>query len=101
LTGDSRNTVAAFVKKFSIPWPSGYETTWPSGGETNRNGLVKFGPIPGGSRFAVPPPTLYLIDSEGTILWNDGRSRLRHRDPKDLRRELEREIEKVLRASSL
>jgi hypothetical protein len=93
LTDEPRKTAAAFVKKFSIPWPSGYETS--------RKALAKFKTIRRDPGFPRATPTLYLIDPNGAVLWNDGRSRYLHRDPKALIRELEREIEKALKASSL
>ncbi len=91
LTDEPRKNAAAFVKQFSIPWASGYES--------NRKVLSRFGTIRRDPGFARATPTLYLINPAGTVLWNDGHSRYLHRDPKALSRELEREIKKALKAS--
>jgi hypothetical protein len=93
LTSDRRNTVAAFVKRYSIPWPSGYGV----GRQVLANfGTARAGPDEVPLGFGEPQPTIYVIRADGTVHWNDGRSRYQHHSTADLVQELERQIEKAL-----
>jgi hypothetical protein len=94
LTNMPKNSVAAFVERMSIPWPSGY-------GASNET-IARFGAY--GFDRALPgyevTPTLYLIGPDGLIRWNDRQARSRHEDKGPLLKELETEIERALKAPS-
>src|SRR5947209_2473358 len=81
LTGDSRKGVTAFTKKFSIPWASGYEAR-PA--VLAHFKTIKLGRDFSGRGLLTLVPTLYLTKPDGTVLWNDGRARYAHKNPKAL-----------------
>jgi hypothetical protein len=94
LTNMPQESVKQFVKQFSIPWPCGYAVT--------NQTIANFGAytdarqVPG---YEVTP-TLYVMGSNGRILWSDRQTRLLHKDPAPLLQELEREIERALTVRS-
>jgi hypothetical protein len=84
-----QKSVEVFVKQHSIPWPCGYAVT----NET----IARFGAL-GNTRthgYEVTP-TLYVMGSNGRVLWSDGQARPWHKEPAPLLQELEKEIEKAL-----
>jgi hypothetical protein len=89
-----KETVKVFVSQFSIPWPCGYAAT--------NQTIAQFGAFNNAQK--IPGyelnPTLYLLGSNGRILWSDRQARLRHKDPDPLLLELETEIERALAVRS-
>jgi hypothetical protein len=86
----SAEAVEQFVKKYSIPWPSGYGATLQT--------IAAFGALNGERR--IPgyeiAPTLYLVGPDGRIQWSDRSARLKHRSPETLLSELDKAIARAL-----
>lgn len=79
-----------FTTEFGIPWPSGHGTS--------RRFLASIGCLNTGQ--SIPGyevvPTLFLLDRNGRVLWNDGRARFRHRPASEIVRDLEQAITRGL-----
>jgi hypothetical protein len=83
------------VKQFGVTWPVGYGAParvihafrairWAE--VLDRELGPGYGPI----------PTLFVIGPDGIVRWNDHGGRYRHRDPRLLMQDLEREIDLAL-----
>lgn len=94
LTTDPMNGVQNFVQRFSIPWPSGYQTSPQTIARFNAFNTAM------SVRGYDVRPTIYLIGPDGRIRWCDGHARYRHRDADEALRELEIEIDKALREAA-
>lgn len=91
-TTDPEAMVEHAVQRFGIPWPSGFGATVRSIGDLGaRNGDS----TPG----YETKPTLYLVSSDGQVLWCDEHSRMNHgEDIRSWAERLEQEIEKHISA---
>jgi hypothetical protein len=91
LTDSPADAARGFVDAFTVPWPIGYDTPLRviRAYRADRSGT--------GSGVGGPvAPALYLVGPDGRVRWSDAFGRYRHRDPADLARQLEEEIERVL-----
>jgi hypothetical protein len=89
VTGSSKESAESYVTELGIPWPCMYEMP----AET-LEALGAFLPVSLDRKLA---PTVYLVDADGTVLWNDKRARYYHKDEPTFRRALEQAIETELR----
>lgn len=94
MTTDSMASAKDFVRRFSIQWLSGYQTSSQTIAKFNASNVSVMTP-----GYEVRP-TIYLIGVDGRVLWSDNHSRFRHRDAAEALQELELEIEKALNQSS-
>ena len=80
----------AFMREFSIPWPSGYGLTDESmanlGVVTSLTAYMGYGAA----------PTLFLVGPDGKVRWSDEGSRQRHKHPNEAIAKLEKAIENAL-----
>ena len=85
VTSMGREPAEAFANQFQIPWPSGYGLSGDS--------IVALG---AGSDMAAPgyevAPVLYLVGTDGRILWADQQGRFLHKTPEVWERELDEAI---------
>ncbi|HEY7308226.1 MAG TPA: hypothetical protein VH643_02580 [Gemmataceae bacterium] len=76
LTNEPRGTAERFANDFSIPWPSGYGASMQFlarlGTYNAKRMSASYTP-----NFAINP-TVFLIDPEGRVLWNDAQARPLH-----------------------
>lgn len=82
--------VEKFVEQFGVTWPAGYGASTDT---VDAFGVRRPEQTAPGLDIA---PVLYLIGSDGRILWCDETARYRHRDTRALLGDLEAEIEKAL-----
>lgn len=88
---DPQSTVTSFAQRFSIPWLSGYQAS--SQTIASFNALNTSAMTPG---YEVRP-TIYLIGTDGRVLWWDNQARYRHCDADETLNELAFEIDKALK----
>jgi hypothetical protein len=98
LTADPQDQARSFVDRFAIPWPCGYEVAmkeiarWGAYSRTRMTSIYNPG-------YAVSP-TLFLLSSEGRVLWCDDQMRPRHTgDPQELLRQLDSAINAALKST--
>lgn len=89
LTNMTRESVEAFVKQFSIPWPNGYGATPETVTALGAGSGMAMG------AYGVAP-TVYLVDPDGRVRWTDDRGRYTHRDIARWGKEMEAAIEAAL-----
>jgi hypothetical protein len=95
LTNVSRGNTELFVESFAIPWPCGYGTTLEQLGQFGAYSTDRMSDSynPG---YEVTP-TMYLIGTDGQILWHDQQARPHHlKSSAELLQEVDREIERQL-----
>jgi hypothetical protein len=91
LAAESREQVELFREHRALPWPCGFAVP--------RRVFAALGVVPTPSEDTADfqaIPTLFVIGSDGTVLWHDGCSRYTHRP--DTLDELGRQIERALAA---
>jgi thiol-disulfide isomerase/thioredoxin len=86
LTNMPKEAAERFDKEFGVTWPSGYGAA----AET----FAAYGA--GNAGLYVVAPTFYLLGPDGKVIWCDGRSRYRHKEPAETIAELDARIAKVL-----
>jgi peroxiredoxin len=91
ITSDYELAMKAYVEKHNIPWPVGFECKNKMYADL---GAFELRPV---MPSAHGIPVVYLVNRDGRVLWNDNRSRFRHRPGQDLISGLEKEIKKHLK----
>jgi thiol-disulfide isomerase/thioredoxin len=90
LSHESEDGARAFAEQFSMPWPQGYAADLKA---IDAIGALNSSvPAPG---YEVKP-TLYLVSSDGKVLWCDDHARMKHEDPDALIAKLEHELDQRL-----
>jgi hypothetical protein len=95
LTNEPRGTAERFANDYSVPWPCGYGATLPFLARLGAYSATRMSASYNPS-YAINP-TVYLIDPDGRVLWNDSQARPLHtKESTALVREIDVAIERAL-----